>query len=68
MGEDKYCGRTVIISLHVPVALVETLDKLVEAGVFNNRSEAIRVAIYRMLMERGLGRIIQASPMEVGYR
>jgi Arc/MetJ-type ribon-helix-helix transcriptional regulator len=38
-----------IISFHVPEYMLEALDKLVEMGLFNNRSDAIRTAIFLML-------------------
>jgi len=58
--------RTQIVSFHIPRALLDALDRLVEMGVFNNRSEAIRFALYKLVTERGtfLGR----RYLEVGYR
>ena len=58
--------RTQIVSFHVPKALLEALDRLVEAGVFNNRSEAIRFALYRLLLDQQ--RLEERRLMEVGYR
>ncbi|RLE70930.1 MAG: CopG family transcriptional regulator [Thermoprotei archaeon] len=43
--------RTYIVSFHIPRALLDALDRLVEIGVFNNRSEAIRTALYKLLTE-----------------
>jgi len=37
--------QTVIVSFKAPLELVEKLDSLVEAGVFRNRSEALRYAL-----------------------
>ncbi|RLE88678.1 MAG: CopG family transcriptional regulator [Thermoprotei archaeon] len=44
-------AKTQIVSFHIPRVLLHALDRLVEAGVFNNRSEAIRFALYRLLMD-----------------
>jgi len=38
-------SKTVLITCKVPKELVEAIDKLVDEGVFNSRSEAIRYAI-----------------------
>jgi len=38
-----------IISLKLPEVYVRALDKLVEIGLYRNRSEAIRVAIRDLL-------------------
>lgn len=43
--------RTQIVSFHIPRALLEALDQLVQIGVFNNRSEAIRTALSRLILE-----------------
>jgi Arc/MetJ-type ribon-helix-helix transcriptional regulator len=38
-----------IVSFHIPEHMLEALDKLVEMGLFNNRSEAIRTALFLLL-------------------
>ena len=38
-----------VVSLRMPKTLLELLDNLVEMGVFNSRSEAIRIALIRFL-------------------
>ena len=43
-GED-------IISLHIPLPLLQKLDALVRQGLFRNRSEAVRFAILLLLKE-----------------
>jgi len=40
---------SVIISFHIPPTVLDAIDKLVEAGVFHTRSEAIRLAVFEML-------------------
>jgi len=37
------------MTVHLPEALIEKLDRLVELGRYPNRSEAIRVAIRDLL-------------------
>jgi len=44
-------GRTQIVSFHIPKNILRALDRLVEMGVFNNRSEAIRLALYKLIEE-----------------
>ena len=41
--------KMVIISVHVPPRMLEMLDRLVEAGYYANRSEAIRAALSEFL-------------------
>lgn|GEM_PF-1428787 len=43
--------ETQVVSFHIPKTLLSALDKLVEEGVFNNRSEAIRMAILKLVLE-----------------
>jgi Arc/MetJ-type ribon-helix-helix transcriptional regulator len=43
--------RTAIISFHIPRGMLKTIDELVEMGVFNNRSEAIRIALYNLIRD-----------------
>jgi len=47
----KNSKRTQIVSFHIPNALLDALDQLVQIGVFNNRSEAIRTALSRLVLE-----------------
>ena len=49
IGEDM-----VLISVHLPMQMVEELNELVRKGVFPSRSEAIRAAVRDLLLrERG---------------
>ena len=41
--------KMIIISVHVPPRMLEMLDRLVEAGYYANRSEAIRAALSEFL-------------------
>ncbi|MEM4964398.1 MAG: ribbon-helix-helix domain-containing protein [Pyrobaculum sp.] len=42
-------ARLVLVSFHVEVEVLDTLEMLVKHGVFKNRSEAIRFAIKELL-------------------
>lgn len=42
---------TQIVSFHIPKNLLKALDRLVEEGIFNNRSEAIRMAVLKLILE-----------------
>ena len=71
-GRTPFESGTQIVSFHVPKALLNMLDELVAMGVFNNRSEAIRMALHKLLIEyrdfliaRRVGR---RAHMVVGYR
>ena len=41
--------KMVIISVHVPPRMLEMIDRLVDAGYYANRSEAIRAALSEFL-------------------
>ena len=44
----------VLISVHIPVQMLEELNELVKRGAFPSRSEAIRVAIRDLILrEKG---------------
>ncbi len=60
---------SVVVSLHMPQVLLEALDELVKAGYVNTRSEAIRIAVFRFLMD--IKNFMKASERErlmLGYR
>ncbi len=44
-------GRVVVISVKVPREMIEEVDKLIRAGLFSSRSEAIRRAIAMLIKE-----------------
>jgi len=46
-----YTSVTMIISVHLPIPLLKRLDELVEKGYFQNRSDAIREAIRRLVRD-----------------
>jgi Arc/MetJ-type ribon-helix-helix transcriptional regulator len=64
---EKQGKRVTAVSFHIPRNLLEALDKLVEKGAFNNRSEAIRTAIILMLRDFSKLQLLEPQP-EVGYR
>jgi Arc/MetJ-type ribon-helix-helix transcriptional regulator len=41
--------RMILISVHIPIQMLDDLDNLVAQGLFPSRSEAIRIAIRDML-------------------
>ena len=46
--------KMVLVSLHIPVQMLQELDSLVKTGVYPSRSEAIRVAIRDLILrEKG---------------
>jgi metal-responsive CopG/Arc/MetJ family transcriptional regulator len=66
-GSGDENSRTTIVSFHIPVHLLKTVDELVERGVFTTRSEAFRTAI--VLMLRDYAKLQHLAPRpEVGYR
>jgi Arc/MetJ-type ribon-helix-helix transcriptional regulator len=42
------------VSVHIPEAVLEGIDRLVEAGIYPSRAEAIRAAVRDMVL-RELG-------------
>ena len=46
--------KTVIITFKAPAELVERLDELVSAGLFRNRSEALRHALVMLISKYGV--------------
>ncbi len=53
-----------VITVKVPKAYLEELNRLIEAGLFPSRSEAIRIAI-RDLLQRELWTIRGAKSREL---
>jgi len=46
--------KMVLVSLHIPVQMLQELDSLVKTGAYPSRSEAIRVAIRDLILrEKG---------------
>jgi len=52
--------RMILISVHIPIQILNDLDNLVTQGLFPSRSEAIRIAIRDMLYKE------QANTKEEG--
>lgn len=46
---SSYVSTTKVVSVKLPIALIDKLDQLINAGYFQNRSDAIREAIRRLL-------------------
>jgi len=46
-----YTSVTEIVSVHIPIPLLKRLDELVEKGYFQNRSDAMREAIRRLVKD-----------------
>jgi len=42
--------RMVLISVHIPVQMLQELDSLVKTGAYPSRSEAIRIAIRDLIL------------------
>ena len=53
MPRPKTEDKLVMVSVHIPRKWLEELDDLVRRGVFPSRSEAIRVAIRKLLDQEG---------------
>jgi len=46
--------KMVLVSLHIPVQMLQELDDLVKTGAYPSRSEAIRIAIRDLILrEKG---------------
>jgi metal-responsive CopG/Arc/MetJ family transcriptional regulator len=60
-------ARSTIVSFHIPTGLLHVLDRLVEKGMFHNRSEAIRFGVYLLVREFKMY-IENENKMMVGYR
>lgn len=48
-NRGDYTSVTKVISVKLPVGLIDALDQLIEKGYFQNRSDAIREAIRKLL-------------------
>jgi len=54
-------SKMVLISVHIPKRILDTVDDLVRQGILPNRSEAIRMAII-MMLERTMFKNPEALP------
>jgi len=43
------CPRTYLVTVHIPRKVLESIDQMIEEGVFPSRSEAIRFALLYMI-------------------
>jgi hypothetical protein len=57
-----YTAVTKVVSVKLPVGLIEQLDSLIEKGYFQNRGDAIREAIRRLLASYAREREPQPVP------
>jgi len=57
-----YTAVTKVVSVKLPVGLIEKLDELIERGYFQNRGDAIREAIRRLLASYAREREAQPVP------
>lgn len=52
-----------LIAVHIPERIVEDIQRLVESGLYPNRSEAIRIAIRDLLKHELWGRsVLESDP------
>ena len=49
---NKIDGNTRIVTIKIPASYVNALDTLVDMGLYPSRSEAIREAIRKLLLEK----------------
>jgi len=67
MGGPKARSESTVV--RIPVTLLRQLDELVELGLFENRSDAIREAVRRLLIHYRKHLLRQPKPRpEVGVR
>ena len=45
-----YTAVTKVISVKLPVRLIEVIDELIREGYFQNRSDAVREAVRRLIV------------------
>jgi len=64
---EDYTAVTRVVSVKLPVGLVDALDELIEEGFFQNRSDAVREAVRRLIVEYRVTRRRNAAP-EPGVR
>ena len=51
MRRGGYVSATRVVSVKLPVALITAIDDLISRGYYQNRSDAIREAIRRLLSD-----------------
>lgn len=51
-----------LIAVHLPEKLLDDIQRLVEKGLYPNKSEAIRIAIRDLLKQELWGRSASAAP------
>lgn len=61
----RKASKSVMVSVKLPVWIIERIDMLLEKGVFYNRSDVIRAAVIKYVLE--VEQVIRGCK-EVGYR
>jgi len=51
MARVKYRVKSIVMSIKMPLSLVEEIDKMVERGLYQNRSDFVREAVRRLITE-----------------
>ena len=65
---DEYTAVTRVISVKIPVMLIERMDELIERGYFQNRADVVREAADRRLLV-DYHKLLSPEPRrEVGVR
>ena len=59
-----YIAATEVVSVKLPVALIESIDELISRGYYQNRSDAIREAVRRLLSDY---RRFSSSQLDMAY-
>ena len=59
-----YVSSTRVVSVKLPVALITAIDDLISRGYYQNRSDAIREAIRRLLSDY---RRFSSSQLDMAY-
>jgi len=61
---QNYTSVSTIVSVHIPVQLLQRIDELIQKGYFQNRSDALREAIRRLVRDYE----VEKYNFTVGYR
>ena len=64
---EKKRGRYELVSFHAPRNLMFLLDELIEQGYFGNRSEALRIALFKLIYDT-MHLLKNSEKMVMGYR
>jgi len=53
--------QTVVVTVRLPMKLLEMVDRLVAEDIFANRSEVIRYALYRLFASGEIKKIVKGE-------